>query len=115
MIPTNGQPQTMTTGPPVFMPNPYRVRQPDRIEMMVNETAKFENPDIRRISSWAYPSLCRVASSLPAAGTACSLTDTARSFVRTPAFAGRCGQRNPGGDGKRMGLDPVPPCEDSQW
>ena len=46
----------MTTGPPVFMPNPYRVRQPDRIEMIVNETAKLENPDIRRISSWAYPS-----------------------------------------------------------
>ena len=54
--PTIGQPQTMTTGPPVFMPNPYRVRQPDRIEMIVNETAKLENPDIRRISSWAYPS-----------------------------------------------------------
>jgi hypothetical protein len=28
-------------GPPVFMPNPYMVRQPDRMLMMVNETAKF--------------------------------------------------------------------------
>ena len=53
MIPTIGQPQTMMAGPPVFMPYPYRVRQPDRIEMIVNETAKFENPDIRRRSSWA--------------------------------------------------------------
>jgi hypothetical protein len=53
MTPTNGQPQTITTGPPVSMPNPYRVRQPDRIEMMVKETAKFENPDMRRRSSWA--------------------------------------------------------------
>ena len=53
MIPTNGQPQTMTAGPPVIMPNPYSVRQPDRIEMIVNETAKLENPDIRRRSSWA--------------------------------------------------------------
>jgi hypothetical protein len=43
----------ITTGPPVNMPNPYSVRQPDRIEMMVNETAKFENPDIRRRSSCA--------------------------------------------------------------
>ena len=48
MIPTIGQPQTMMAGPPVFMPYPYRVRQPDRIEMIVNDTAKFENPDIRR-------------------------------------------------------------------
>ena len=53
MIPTNGQPQTITAGPPVSMPNPYSVRQPDRIEMMVNETAKFENPDMRRRSSCA--------------------------------------------------------------
>ena len=44
-----GQPQTMMAGPPVFMPYPYRVRQPDRIEMIVNDTAKFENPDIRRV------------------------------------------------------------------
>lgn len=51
--PTNGQPQTIITGPPVFIPNPYRVRQPDRIEMIVKDTAKFENPDIVRDSSWA--------------------------------------------------------------
>ena len=53
MIPTNGQPQTITAGPPVFMPKPYSVRQPDRIEMIVNETAKFEKPDMRRRSSCA--------------------------------------------------------------
>ena len=53
MIPTSGQPMFMITGPPVFIPKPYRVRQPDRIEMMVKETAKFENPLIRRRSSCA--------------------------------------------------------------
>jgi hypothetical protein len=51
MIPTIGQPQLISTGPPTFMPNPYRVRQPDRIEMIVNEIAKFWNPLIRRSSS----------------------------------------------------------------
>jgi hypothetical protein len=40
-------------GPPVFIPVPYRVRQPDRIEMIVNETAKFEKPDMCRRSSCA--------------------------------------------------------------
>jgi hypothetical protein len=45
----------MITGPPVFIPKPYNVRQPERIEMIVNETAKFENPDIFRRSSCAYP------------------------------------------------------------
>jgi hypothetical protein len=53
MMPTIGQPQTIITGPPTFMAVPYRVRQPDRIEMIVKETAKFEKPDIRRRSSWA--------------------------------------------------------------
>ena len=52
-MPTPSQPQTMTAGPPVAMPKPYKVRQPDRIEMIVNETAKLENPDIRRRSSCA--------------------------------------------------------------
>jgi hypothetical protein len=37
--------------------------QPDRIEMIVNETAKFENPDMLRRSSCAYPSSCRRRSS----------------------------------------------------
>ena len=40
-------------GPPSSMPKQYRVRQPDKIEMIVNETAKFEKPDIRRRSSCA--------------------------------------------------------------
>ena len=46
----------MITGPPEFRPVPYRVRQPDRIEMIVKETAKLVKPDICRRSSWAYPS-----------------------------------------------------------
>lgn len=37
--PTATQPQTITAGPPVFMPNRYSVRQPDRTEMIVKETA----------------------------------------------------------------------------
>ena len=53
ITPTNGQPQTMATGPPVIIPKPYSVMQPDRIEMIVNDTAKFEKPDIRRRSSCA--------------------------------------------------------------
>ncbi len=53
ITPTIGQPQVSMTGPPVFIPVPYRVRQPDRIEMIVNETAKLEKPDMCRRSSWA--------------------------------------------------------------
>ena len=53
ITPTIGQPQVIRAGPPVFIPVPYRVRQPDRIEMIVNETAKFEKPDMCRRSSWA--------------------------------------------------------------
>src|ERR1700732_467429 len=34
--------------------------------MIVNDTAKFENPDMRRISSCASPSSCRRRSSSPA-------------------------------------------------
>ena len=30
ITPTNGQPQVMITGPPEFIPVPYRVRHPDR-------------------------------------------------------------------------------------
>ncbi len=37
--PTATQPQTITAGPPVFIPNRYSVRQPDRTEMIVKETA----------------------------------------------------------------------------
>ncbi len=51
--PTSGQPQISATGPPVFMPVPYRVRQPDRIEMIVKDTAKLEKPDSERRSSCA--------------------------------------------------------------
>ncbi len=54
--PTTSQPRVMIAGPPVFIANRNSVRQPDRIEMMVNETAKFENVFIPRRSSWAYPS-----------------------------------------------------------
>ena len=51
MMPTIGQPQTMIAGPPVVMPYPYRVRHPDRTEMIVNETAKLLNADMRLRSS----------------------------------------------------------------
>ena len=64
MIPTSGQPMFMSIGPPLNMAVPYAVRQPERIEMIVNETAKLEKPPIRRSSSWAYPSLWRVSVSL---------------------------------------------------
>ena len=53
MMPTTGQPQVIRAGPPVFIPYPYRVRQPDRIEMIVKETAKLVKPDMFRRSSWA--------------------------------------------------------------
>ena len=53
MIPTTGQPMLMSTGPPLFMATPYAVRQPERMEMIVNETAKLEKPLILRRSSWA--------------------------------------------------------------
>ncbi len=43
----------MSTGPPLVMAMPYAVRQPDRIEMIVNDTAKLENPLILRRNSWA--------------------------------------------------------------
>ena len=51
--PTTSQPIVMTAGPPTFIANPNRVRHPDRIEMIVNETAKFENVFIPRRSSCA--------------------------------------------------------------
>jgi hypothetical protein len=54
--PTTSHPQTISAGPPVFMPKPNRVRHPDRIEMIVNETAKLEKVFIPLRSSWAYPS-----------------------------------------------------------
>jgi hypothetical protein len=46
----------MTAGPPASMPNLNSVRQPDRIEMIVNETAKLLNVRMPRRNSWAYPS-----------------------------------------------------------
>ncbi len=52
-IPTRGQPYAELAGPPITIPYPNSVRHPDRIEMIVNETAKFENPPIPRLSSWA--------------------------------------------------------------
>ena len=51
--PTTSQPMVMTAGPPTFMANPNSVRQPDRIEMIVNETAKFEKVRMPRRSSCA--------------------------------------------------------------
>ena len=43
----------MITGPPSVIPVPYSVRHPDKIEMIVNDTAKLLNPDICRRNSWA--------------------------------------------------------------
>ena len=52
-VPTSSQPQSMTGGPPCRGPKPYSVRQPERIEMIVNDTAKFEKPLMLLSSSWA--------------------------------------------------------------
>ena len=46
--PTSSHPQTTATGPPSLKPMKYDVRQPARIEMIVNEMAKFEKPPISR-------------------------------------------------------------------
>ena len=51
--PTISQPQVTAIGPPLSNAMKYDVRQPARIEMMVNEMAKFENPPISRYSTWA--------------------------------------------------------------
>ena len=51
MMPMTGMPQTMIAGPPVVMPYPYKVRHPDRTEMIVNETAKLPDADMRLRSS----------------------------------------------------------------
>src|SRR5256885_7474927 len=66
--PTISQPQVIATGPPWLNAIAYEVRQPARIEMIVNEIAKFWNPPMERKSSCAYPRLCRcfVSSSTPA-------------------------------------------------
>ena len=45
------QPQTMTAGPPVAMPKPNSVIQPDRMEMMEKLIAKLPKPDILRDST----------------------------------------------------------------
>ena len=50
-VPTSSQPHSMTGGPPWSSPYPYRVRQPERMEMMVKDTAKFENLLMERSSS----------------------------------------------------------------
>ena len=51
--PTISQPQVIATGPPWLNAIAYDVRHPARIEMIVNEIAKFWNPPIERKSSWA--------------------------------------------------------------
>src|SRR4051794_11529774 len=56
MTPTSSHPYVELIGPPIAIPKPNSVRHPDRIEMIVNETAKFVNPLIPRLSSCAYPS-----------------------------------------------------------
>jgi hypothetical protein len=39
-----GQPTEIATGPPLFQAWLNVVKHPDKIEMIENETAKFENP-----------------------------------------------------------------------
>jgi len=51
--PTISQPHVIATGPPWPNAMMYDVRQPARIEMIVNEMAKFWNPPIERNSSCA--------------------------------------------------------------
>ena len=48
---TNGQPQAIAAGPPLFQPRPKEVKHPARMEMMENEMAKLEKPDQLRCSS----------------------------------------------------------------
>src|SRR5690242_7610987 len=50
---TRGQPTEFTIGPANFSPYPYNSTAPVRIEMIENETAKFENPPISRKSCCA--------------------------------------------------------------
>ncbi|SKX86897.1 Uncharacterised protein [Mycobacteroides abscessus subsp. abscessus] len=47
-IETIGQPHAIAAGPPLFHPSPNDVKQPERIEMIENEIAKFEKPDHER-------------------------------------------------------------------
>ena len=51
--PTSSQPHVIATGPPWLNAIAYEVRQPARIEMIVNEMAKFWKPPIERNSSCA--------------------------------------------------------------
>src|ERR1700742_1835160 len=51
-----GQPSEVAIGPPLFQAWPNVVKQPDRIEMIENEIAKFEKPLQRRSNSCVYPS-----------------------------------------------------------
>src|SRR3954451_1201730 len=59
----SGQPHEIATGPPLFQAWPYVVKQPARIEMIVNEIAKFWKPLQLRESSCLYPSCARRSSS----------------------------------------------------
>lgn len=51
MAPTISQPHSITDGPPVFRPKPYKVMQPDKTLMTLKEIAKFPNGPIRRVST----------------------------------------------------------------
>src|SRR5215831_3381442 len=62
-IEISGQPSEIAIGPPLFQACPKVVKQPDRIEMIENEIAKFENPLHLRLSSCLYPSSARRFSS----------------------------------------------------
>ena len=51
-MPTISQPRTRVDGPPETSAIPYEVMHPARIEMIEKDTAKLENPDMPRCSSW---------------------------------------------------------------
>lgn len=58
-----GQPTVIAKGPPKFHAWAKVVKQPDKMEMIENEIAKFENPDQLRLSSCLYPSSAKRRSS----------------------------------------------------
>src|SRR5688500_644768 len=81
---TRAQPQTISAGPPTFMPKPKRVSAPDRIEMIVNDTAKLEKVFIPLRSSCAYPSEWSFSVSLEATLVTLLIADQRNKDAWTP-------------------------------
>src|SRR5688572_13342271 len=83
-IEMSGQPQEIATGPPFSHAWPKVVKQPARIEMMLNEMAKLENALHFRLSSCLYPSSASRCSSSPGPRT-CDAVAMAPLLVRGKA------------------------------